>query len=355
MKKVMSIILVLSLGLGLLAGCGSAAPAPAVDTETVSFTDDCGRVVEIPADISRIVPTGPLSQMVLFALAPDMLVGLASKWDSSCEGIIPEEYLSLSYFGQLYGSADLNVESLALAAPQIIIDIGEVKKSTAEDVEALQSQLGIPCVFIESTLESMPETYRKLGALLGLEAEAEALAVFCEKVYERSISIMEQVGENRAETIYIPAFEGLSVLAKGSYHAELIDMLSENIAVVEEASSRGTGNSVDMEQIALWDPEYIVFGTAESFATLETDPAWAELQAVKNGRCLLVPSAPLNWMGSPPGAQRYLGLIWLTAVLYPEYCDYDVKEEVKEFYSLFFHCDLSDEQYDAITENAFLK
>ena len=354
MKKTVSLILVFSLFLALFAACGSADPAPAAKSETVSFTDDCGRVVEIPADISRFVPTGPLSQMVLFALAPEMLVGLASKWDSSCEGIIPEEYLSLEYFGQLYGSADLNIESLALAAPQIIIDIGEVKKTTTEDIEALQSQLGIPCVFIESTLETMPETYRKLGTLLGLEDRAETLAALCEKIYARSISVMEQVGDSKAEAIYIPAFEGLSVLAKGSYHAEMIDILTENIAVVEEASSRGTGNPVDMEQIALWNPEYIVFGTAESYATLETDPAWNELDAVKNGRCLLVPSAPLNWMGSPPGAQRYLGLIWLTAVLYPDYCDYDVKEEVKEFYSLFFHCDLTDEQYDAITENAFL-
>ncbi len=354
MKKALSLFLIIALILGLVSGCGNAAPA-APATETVEFIDDCGRVVAIPKEISRIVPTGPLSQMILFALAPEMMVGLASKWDASCEGIIPEEYLSLSYFGQLYGSADLNVESLALAAPQIIIDIGEVKKSTAEDVDALQAQLGIPCVFIESTLESTPETYRKLGALLGLEDRAEAIAAFCEETYSRTLLIMEDVGENKAEAIYIPGYEGLSVIAEGSYHAELIDMLCKNAAVVEEPVSRGTGNSVSMEQIALWDPEYIIFGTAESYATLETDPAWDELQAVKNARCLLVPSAPLNWMGSPPGAQRYLGLIWLTGVLYPDYCDYDIDEEVKEFYSLFFHAELTDEQYAAITENAFLK
>ncbi len=257
MKKTISLIIALSLAIGLLAACGSSAPAPAAEAEAKSFIDDCGREVFMPADINRIVPTGPLSQMLLFAIAPEMLVGLASRWDSSCEGIIPEEYLSLEYFGQLYGSADLNVESLALAAPQLIIDIGEVKESTADDVEALQSQLGIPCVFIESTLDTMPKTYRKLGKLLGLEDRAEALAAFCENVYSRSLSIMEQVGENRAKTIYIPAFEGLSVLAKGSYHAEVVDLLSENIAVVEEISSRGTGNPVDMEQIALWIPSIL--------------------------------------------------------------------------------------------------
>ena len=42
------------------------------------------------ADISRIVATGPLSQIVLYTLAPDMLVGLASKWSVSADGIVPD-------------------------------------------------------------------------------------------------------------------------------------------------------------------------------------------------------------------------------------------------------------------------
>lgn len=351
MKKTICLILSLCLLMTLFSGCGSSA---ATDSgKTVSFTDDCGRTVDVPAEITAIVPSGPIAQIILFALAPEMFVGSASKW-SGAEGIIPEEYLSLPYFGQLYASADMNVEALAAAGPQIVIDIGEAKGSVAEDMDALQSQTGIPCVFIESTLESLPETYRKLGALLGKEAEAEILAGFCERVYSRTISIMEQVGEEKTEAIYIPAYEGLSVLARGSYHAEMIDLLAENIAVVSEPLSKGTGNPVDMEQIALWDPEFIVFGTEESYATLETDPAWKELQAVKNGNYVLVPSAPDNWMGSPPSAQRYLGLIWLTAVLYPDFCDYDVKAEVMEFYELFFHCQLTEEQYAEITAKAFI-
>ena len=370
MKKTVSIVLILALVLSLFTACGGEKPAepstpaepsapaePSVPSEpaskTVSFTDDCGRVVEIPAEINRIVATAPLGQTVLFALAPDMMVGLASKWDSACEGIIPEKYWDLPYFGQLYVGSDLNIESLALAGPDIIIDIGEIKKSTKDDLDALQSQLGIPCIYIESSLATLPETFAKLGEILGLEEDAAALKGFCEKVYTRAMGIMSEVGEAKAEAIYIPAYEGLSVLAKGSYHAEMLDMLTENAAVVEEPISKGTGNPVDMEQIALWDPEYIVFGTAESWDSLHSDPAWQELQAVKNGNYVLVPTAPDNWMGSPPGAQRYLGLMWLPAILYPQHCDYDLKAAVKEFYELFFHCELTDEMYEKITENAF--
>ena len=366
MKKSVSIVLVFCLLICLFAGCGSTAPAePASPTEpaspaepaapsTLSFTDDCGRTVEIPAEIRSMVPTAPLGQTILFAIAPDMMVGLASKWDNACEGIIPEEYWDLPYFGQLYVGGDLNIESLALVGPDIVIDIGEVKKSTKDDLDALQAQLGIPCVYIEASLETLPQTFEKLGQLLGREEAGKVLSEYCTKVYDRAVDIMAQVGDDKAQAIYIPAYEGLSVLARDSYHAEMLDMLTDNAAVCEEPISKGTGNPVSMEQIALWDPEYIIFGTEESWQSLQTDPTWQELQAIQAGNYALVPTSPDNWMGSPPGAQRYLGLMWLPAILYPEYCDYDLQAEVTEFYSLFFHCELSAEQYASITENAFI-
>ena len=59
-------------------------------------------------------------------------------------------------------------------------------------------------------------------------------------------------------------------------------------------------------------------------------------------------------MGTPPSVQRYLALIWLTAQLYPQYCDYDVKAEVMEYYRLFYGCQLTDEQYDTLTAHALL-
>ena len=68
-----------------------------------------------------------------------------------------------------------------------------------------------------------------------------------------------------------------------------------------------------------------------------------------------VPEEPHNLLGSPPAVQRYLGLIWLTAELYPEYCDYDVKAEVLEYYQLFYGAELTDEQYQTLTANAFLE
>ena len=116
MKKLISLILALAMVLSMTA-CG-AAPAPteaateavteAVTVENESavredfiFVDDCGREVEVPGEVSRIVPTGPLSQIILYTIAPDMFVGIASKWGETSKGLVPEKYLNLTYFGQL--------------------------------------------------------------------------------------------------------------------------------------------------------------------------------------------------------------------------------------------------------------
>ena len=134
------------------------------------FTDDLGRDVNVPDQIERLVVSGPLPQIYAYGIAPDMFVGLASKWYDSSKGIIPEEHLNLPYFGQLYGSADLSIEELAKADPQIIIDMGEPKKSINEDLDGLEAQTTIPAVYIRTTLDTAPQAYRRLGQLLGREA-----------------------------------------------------------------------------------------------------------------------------------------------------------------------------------------
>lgn len=351
--RLTSLLLVLALLVGL-TGCGSSQAQQPTDAATRSFTDDCGRTLELPCEITRIVPSGPLAQMVLLALAPELFVGLSSELDEADEGYYAAEYFELPVFGQLYDSADLSVEELALASPELIIDIGEVKDSVSEDMDTLQSQTAIPTVFISATLETMPEAFRRLGELLDREEKAEQLAQFCERVYDRTLGIMEEVGaEGRAKALYILGENGHNVLAKDSYHAELIDLLTENLAVVDNPSGKGLGNEVTMEQIALWDPEFIIFAPGSVYLTAAGDSTWSELDAIANGAYVEVPEGPHNWLGTPPGIQRYLGLIWLTAALYPDYCDYDVQDEITEGYRLFYGCELSEEQYAQLTARAF--
>ena len=324
-------------------------PAP----ETVTVTDDCGRTVEIPGEITRIVPTGGLAQIALFALVPDLFVGLANEWSETAGPYIDSAYLDLPVLGTLYGSADLNLEELAVTDPQLIIDLGEAKKTIVEDMDNMQDQTSIPSIHIEGTLATMADAYRKLGVILGREERAEELAAFCEKVYARTADIAEKAGDGKVSALYIVGSEGLNVIASGSFHAEVVDMLTDNAAVVDNPAGKGTGNEVTMEQIALWDPEFILFGPESIYEDAAERETWKDLKAIASGNYVEIPYGPDNWMGLPPSVQRYLGMIWLASVLYPDLCDYDVKTEITEAYRLFYGCELSDGQYAELTKNAF--
>jgi iron complex transport system substrate-binding protein len=324
--------------------------------ETVLFVDSAGREVEIPKQIDRIAPSGSLAQIVLFSISPDKLVGLSGKWSDNSSDYLDSKYLELPVFGQFYGSEDLNMESLAAADPQVIIDIGEAKDSIVEDMDSIQNQLEIPTIFIEASLETMDECYTTLGNILGMEEAAKILASYCSETYQTTVDTMAEIGdENKKSLIYCVGDTGSNVIAKDSFHAEVLDLLANNVAVVESPSSKGTGNEISMEQIYLWDPDYILFAPNSVYSLVGTDKTWLELEAISSGQYYEVPDGPYNWMGFPPSINRFMGMKWLANLLYPEYFNYDMLTETQNFYKLFYHCDLTDDQYNTLIVHSISK
>ena len=109
---------------------------------------------------------------------------------------------------------------------------------------------------------------------------------------------------------------------------------------------------MDLEQILVWDPEIIIFAPDSCFEAIADDPQWQSVSAVAAGNYYKTPYGPYGWLSSPPGVQRYLGMLWLGELLYPEYTNYDLQEEITEYYKLFYGCELTDEMYQALLQNA---
>ena len=334
----------------------TAEPAPTEEPlpETFVFTDSVGREVELPYTIDMVAISGPLAQIVLFALCPDKLVGIASKWDKTAEKYLATEYYNLPELGQLYGGkGELNLETLLNSGAQVVIDVGKPKKTIVEDLDGLTEQTGIPFVHITATLATMGDAYRKLGELLHMPDEAEALAAYCDATYAKIGAIASSV--EKVKLLYITGDQGLNVIAKDSYHSEVIDLLGDNPAVVESPSGKGTGNEVDMEQILLWNPDVILFAPKSIYATVGEDELWQSITAIQKGAYYEVPMGPYNWMGFPPSAQRILGMLWMAKLLYPDAADYDLYTEVATYFKLFYHCDLSEADYNALVQNSIGK
>ena len=352
-QRLLALLLALVMTLSL-AACGAQKTLTEDENtapETRVFTDSVGREVTVPVQIDQIAVSGPMAQIVLFALCPDKLVGISNAWDESAAQYLDTEYYNLPLLGQLYGGkGELNLETLLESGAQVVIDVGEAKGSIVEDLDALQEQTTIPFVHIDAALATMDETYTLLGDLLGMPDEAKALADYCRSTYDRALTIADSV--EKANLLYITGDAGLNVIAQGAYHAEVIDLLSNNLAVVDDPSSKGTGNEVDMEQILNWNPDVILFAPDSIYDTVAGDAAWQGVTAIQNGAYYEVPMGPYNWMGFPPSVQRLLGMLWMAKVLYPEAADYDLYTEAAEYFELFYHCELTREQYDALAANS---
>lgn len=366
MKRILSVLLAVCLLVTALSACGnepaadttpSAEPSAAVSAEaaTREFTDSTGRTVTVPNEVTRVAVSGPLTQIYAIPLVGDLMVGVSNYIAEDIEKYLPDYINTLPELGQLYGGgAELDLEAILAADPDVVIDIGDSKDGIAEDMDSLSEQTGIPFVHIDATVQTSPDAYRMLGELVGREDEAEEIASWLEGIYDMMTGMMEKVDADgaRKTALYCLGGKGLNVIAKGSYHAETFNMMTDNLADLPDVVSNGSGNEVDMEQLLVWNPEVIVFAPDSVYDSVGSDAAWQQLQAVSSGNYYKTPYGPYGWLSSPPSVQRYLGMVWLGALLYPDYCEYDLQEVVTEYYKLFYECDLTQEMYDELMAGA---
>ena len=327
-----------------LAACSE--PQTKEQTETWCFTDSCGRTVELPVEINEIVPSGSLAQMVLYTLCPDKLISLSNALTRTQKQYFDEKYQDLPVTGQFYGGGStVSFEEIIAAAPDVIIDIGEANESIADDMDDLQAQTGVPVIFIEAGLNTMADAYETLGEITGEAEQAAACASYIRETLADAAAFSAQIpGGEKKRVLYSQGEYGTEVMGVGSLHAQVLEYVgADNVAVLDAVASQG-GNEVSIEQILLWAPEVVILSPDANYDEIFGDPSWAGIPAVRDGQVYEVPNGPYNWMDRPPSVQRVLAIKWLGNLLYPELFDYDIVEETQEFYRLFFHYDLTEEE-----------
>lgn len=276
------------------------------------------------------------------------MVGVSNYIAEDIEKYLPDYISELPELGQLYGGgAELDLEAILSVDPDVVIDIGDSKEGIAEDMDSLSEQTGIPFVHIDATVQTSPDAYRMLGELVGREEQAEEIASWLESIYSMITDMMANVDADNARktALYCLGDKGLNVIARGSFHAETFNMMTDNLADLPDVVANGNGNEVDMEQLLVWDPDVIIFSPDSIYSTVGSDSTWQQLKAISSGEYYVTPYGPYGWLSSPPSVQRYLGMLWLGALLYPDYCEYDLQQMVTEYYKLFYQCDLTKDMY----------
>ena len=84
---------------------------------------------------------------------------------------------------------------------------------------------------------------------------------------------------------------------------------------VGDALAGGGLAQVSIEQIILWQPDWILTQEADFAVQAANNPLWENVNAVREGRIGLLPRLPYGWIDSPPGINRLPGLYALDAAL----------------------------------------
>lgn len=347
---VKKILIIVSM---LVLSCSAAFSRPSHEMKTspagtVLFTDSCGRTVELPEKVTRAAGSGAVATMFLASVAPEYMLNVNSTPTAMQMKYLPAQLASLPETGQLYGSkAGISLEELIAIGADVLIDMGDYKDGIKEDLDALQAQTGIPCIFIEADLVHMAQAFRTLGTVLyDKEKRAEELAVAVETSMALAENAKAQVKDSeKLSVMFTSAKDGLGTNAKGSSQAQVIELVgAENAIVVEKVSSKGGGNIVSLEQVYNADPDVIIFSPDSIYYSVASDPAWNSLRAVKEGRFYQIPGQPYNWMSNPPSLNMVLGIRWLGNLLYPQYFDYDIVAVAQQLYAVFWNYSLSNEE-----------
>jgi iron complex transport system substrate-binding protein len=182
--------------------------------------------------------------------------------------------------------------------------------------------------------------------LLGRSEDADKLASAAEKtiaiVTQRSAAVPS---EARPRVYYARDKSGLQTGFGGSMISEPIEFIgAHNVA----AELRGSHGVATVEQVRAWNPDIIIASDVDFATSVRSDPAWASIAAVKNGRVHLSPKLPFGWVDYPPAVNRLIGLWWLGKIFYPDRFPEDIKALTRDFYTAFYHVTPTAAQIDRV-------
>jgi iron complex transport system substrate-binding protein len=320
-------------------------PRPA---RAATVTDATGRALDVPGKVARVFPAGPPAAILLYTLAPGLLLG----WPRANR---PEEcaYMLVDIctrpeIGRITGRGNTaNLETVLALKPDLILDVGSTRDTFVSLAKRVQEQTGIPYALLDGRFDAIPETYRKLGELIGRPNDARALAEYAAHTLKTITGRIADIPEDKRPRVYYARGpRGLVTGLGGSINVETIELLARNVA----GSTRGGLANVSIEQVLLWNPDVIVTIDQYFAATVRGDPAWQGVAAVRAGRVHLSPKMPFGWVDFPPSVNRLIGLWWLAKVLYPDKFPEDMRALTRDFYRQFYHVTPTDARIDHVLQ-----
>ena len=342
LKKAALSVIAGCAALALVAGCSAQTadegeqPADAPAAETRTIIDMSGAEVEIPATVEKYAESWYAHNEVDIMLdgAEGMVATCASKeaypWMYQ---VAPTMNDALFSFG-----SDFNIEEIVALEPDVVF-------GSSEELRAQFEAVGIPYVnAMFRTYDEMKQSVEMTGEVLGQQEKAAEYNDYLDGILGTldsqlgGLSDDEKPSVLHGQNVYGLTIDGVDTI---------IDAWITAAGGVNAAQGVSDNNqTVTLEQIIMWDPDYIITDTASDVESIMNDPAWSVLTAVQNGNVYVNPKGVFLW--DRYGVEEALQLQWAANLMHPDIVDIDFYTVVKDFYEQFLNYDLTDAEVDLI-------
>ena len=265
------------------------------------ITDATLRQVQLPDRITHVLPGGPPAAVLLAALAPELMTGWPHPPSAAARAFLPDRLAALPMAPPVTGSAEA-AAAITAAAPDLIVDYGDVGPRYVQAAEATQQTTGIPTILLDGRLSMIPAVLRMLGQALHREERAEILARFAEAVLT-----LADGSPARGTVLAARGEEGLAVAAPGTGATDVFTLLGWRVLAPD---GPGTFRHASVADIRALDPDLLVFADPAMRQAVSAEP-WRSLRAVRTHHVLVAPRLPFGWLDGPPSINRLAGVMWL--------------------------------------------
>jgi iron complex transport system substrate-binding protein len=253
--------------------------APEAAARTV--TDEAGRRVTLPAKVERVVSLAPNITDILYAVGAGEKVAGITQFAQLPPGAAPKPSVG--------EPVEPNLERIAALHPDLVLVARTINR--LETVESL-AKLGIPVYATDTrTVDGMLETIRHVAGLVGEGAAGEELAT---RLQARLEAIRSRLaGRNPKRVLFVVWEDPLITTGRSTFIADALRWAGAESVV----SVKQDWPHLSLEEVVHLQPDALIFPAThtgvsdEIIRSLQTQPGWRNLRAVKQGRVLMVSDA----------------------------------------------------------------
>jgi len=319
-------------------GCGGGQrPAsPPSSSGTIKVVDMAGREVEITKNVESVA--------IVYGVITSYIVALGKA----------DKLAAVGFFGDFFrmahpvfetvgtvGRGQVDMEAIAQLNPDLFIH----RASDTKTLDAVR-ELGIPSMGIMAeTQDDITAMLSLLGRALDAEDRAGELTSYYGQLLDKARDLSRDIPVDKRKRALVMGSR-IGSVANGAMLQSFMIETAGGINSAKDVQSTEIWPVVGTETIFGWNPDFIFITNfnASSYSpqTLMADPAWANLNAVKERNVYLVPSDMDSW--EFPGISSALGSLWMLSAMYPDKLGREqIDAEAKEFYKKVYNLDVTPE------------